>query len=293
MDEPLRCCLTIDPEVARRGPVQQAAVLKGKSWPVGSTLRIAFVGGSAFQKEQVRRIAAEWLEHANLRFEYTTPARADIRIAFLTGQGSWSAVGTDARLFAKNQPTMNFGWLDERTPWEEWRRVVLHEFGHALGLIHEHQSPNVTLDWNKDLVYRTFGGPPNYWTRSTIDQNIFARYTKSQAEATVFDPKSIMLYLFDGRFFKDGRPTNNNTALSDLDKQFIAKLYPRGISMNKVLNGASTTLPGVLSAAGALLIAVSRSMNGEPFDATTVGALAIAVGSLLLGYFARGQNPDA
>lgn len=33
---------------------------------------------------------------------------------------------------------MHFGWLRDDTDDVEWRRVVVHEFGHALGAIHEH-----------------------------------------------------------------------------------------------------------------------------------------------------------
>jgi len=40
---------------------------------------------------------------------------------------------------------MNLGFVD--------RPTVLHEFGHALGLIHEHQSPfKGGFEWNKDEV---------------------------------------------------------------------------------------------------------------------------------------------
>ena len=40
---------------------------------------------------------------------------------------------------------MNLGFID--------RPTVMHEFGHALGLIHEHQSPfKGMFEWNKDEV---------------------------------------------------------------------------------------------------------------------------------------------
>ncbi len=40
---------------------------------------------------------------------------------------------------------MNLGFVD--------RSTVLHEFGHSLGLIHEHQSPfKGGFEWNKDEV---------------------------------------------------------------------------------------------------------------------------------------------
>ncbi len=46
------------------------------------------------------------------------------------------------------------GWLEPDTPNDEYRRVVLHEFGHALGGIHEHQSPaSGVIPWDKPKVY--------------------------------------------------------------------------------------------------------------------------------------------
>ena len=37
--------------------------------------------------------------------------------------------------------------------------TIIHEFGHALGMIHEHQNPlNNSLQWNTDKVYQTFRG---------------------------------------------------------------------------------------------------------------------------------------
>ncbi|WP_437321271.1 matrixin family metalloprotease [Sorangium sp. So ce385] len=36
---------------------------------------------------------------------------------------------------------MNFGWLTLESTQADVESVVLHEFGHALGLIHEHQHP--------------------------------------------------------------------------------------------------------------------------------------------------------
>jgi hypothetical protein len=122
---------------------------------------------------------------------------------------------------------MNFGWLNERTDDKEWRRVVVHEFGHALGCIHEHQSPNEHLNWDKDAVYRYFSGPPNNWDPKTIDHNILVKYSSEGTSATLFDPKSIMLYMFPAELFLDHKATNNNTDLSDMDKAFIRQMYPK------------------------------------------------------------------
>ena len=68
---------------------------------------------------------------------------------------------------------MNFGWLRPGTPLEEYMRVVLHEFGHALGLIHERQNPSGGIQWNKPVVYRYYQGPPNFWVPQQVDINLF------------------------------------------------------------------------------------------------------------------------
>ncbi len=59
--------------------------------------------------------------------------------------GSWSYLGTDATSIPLESFTMNLGFVD--------RPTILHEFGHSLGLIHEHQSPfEGGFEWNREEV---------------------------------------------------------------------------------------------------------------------------------------------
>jgi hypothetical protein len=122
---------------------------------------------------------------------------------------------------------MNFGWLHENTDEDEWERVVVHEFGHALGCIHEHQSPSEHLKWNKTAVYKAFSGPPNFWSKEEIDFNVLQKYSRKGMTYSIFDPESIMLYQFDGSLFTDHKGTPLNTHLSKLDKQMITRMYPK------------------------------------------------------------------
>src|SRR5438445_521773 len=75
----------------------------------------------------------------------------------------------------KDGETMHYGWLDRATPEVEYRRTVLHEFGHALGAIHEHQSPGGEIKWNKDVVYAWCASNNPPWNPKDCDENIINR----------------------------------------------------------------------------------------------------------------------
>ncbi len=195
-------------------------------WQPGRVLRVRFLDGLAAVQAKVAAVACTWEKFANIHFEFNNDPQAEIRISFSHDPGSWSYMGTDALAIPPDQPTMNYGWLTPNTPDDEYQRVVLHEFGHALGCIHEHQNPTVNIPWNKPAVYAAYSGPPNYWSQAQVDANLFTRYAKEITQFSQFDPASIMLYavprnLTDGVF-----EVGWNRALSDTDKTFISKMYP-------------------------------------------------------------------
>ncbi len=191
----------------------------GKLWINGSTLRVGFMGGSSDQQSIVKNYAPEWTKHANLNFEFTASPNADIRVAF-ADDGAWSYLGTDAKSIPANSPTMNFGWLDEA--------VVLHEFGHAIGLAHEHQNPDGGIQWNEAAVIRDLSGPPNNWDEATVRHNVLNKYSHDQIHGTEFDSESIMLYSFPAEWTLDGFHSEPNTELSEQDRAFAAgaQMYP-------------------------------------------------------------------
>lgn len=199
-----------------------AVMLTSKKWKPGQTIRIAFLDGSAALQRRVRAFAEEWTQHANLTFEWVE-IDAEVRITFNRG-GSWSYIGTDCKRVSG--ATMQFGWLSDNSSEDELRRVVLHEFGHMLGLGHEHKSPDADIPWDKGAVYEYYMGEPNNWTRSQVDNNVLGNYAASETNYSAFDPSSIMLYPIDSRLTRGDYSVGLNHDLSAGDIEWLGKMYP-------------------------------------------------------------------
>jgi len=222
----------VDPQKAPRHS-EALAIVTTKKWAKGNarkTLRVRFLDGSAKQRAKVEAQAHGWEPYEKIGFVFGSDPAAELRVSFVADPGSWSAIGTDALVadaYPPDKPTMNFGWLRDDTDDEEYARVVLHEFGHALGAIHEHQNPSAAINWNKKAVYDYYMAPPNNWTQDQVDWNLFHRYSASSTNASSFDPKSIMAYWIPKEFTTDGFSVSENAALSDADKSFIGQWYPK------------------------------------------------------------------
>lgn len=207
---------------------QKAALLNELKWQPGTAIRISFLDGETKLRDRVRETALTWIgpAMANLNMVFGCDADADIRIAFEQGNGSWSYLGTMCREIPVDEPTMNYGWLTPDSGDDELHRVVCHEFGHALGLIHEHQNPNRPIAWNRNAVIAELSGPPNNWDLETIEHNIFHQYDPATVNSTPTDPDSIMMYPIPASWTTDGFSTDLNAGLSDTDRRFIRTAYP-------------------------------------------------------------------
>ena len=203
------------------GGASRAIIVPLKRWINGSKLHVRFMGGTPAQQALAKEQAQWWTQHANLTFVFDNAPNAEIRITFDSSDGAWSYIGTDASSIPTNQPTMNLGFLDGGT--------AAHEFGHAIGLAHEHQNPAGGIEWNEEVVLRDLSGSPNFWSPEETRHNVLNKYSADQIRGTAFDRDSIMLYFFPDTWVKSGKGTKENDVLSNLDKEFIAsaQAYPR------------------------------------------------------------------
>lgn len=217
MKKSLRVCSTVEQQRPSERFARQLSA-RGKSWDNGDTIDIHFKDGTDNMKRLVKTWSEEWLQHANLKFRWgVSRNNSDIRISF-SKSGAYSYIGTDATRIDNRDETMNFGWVD--------RATVLHEFGHMLGLKHEHQHPEKPFNWNTDTIIHDMTGPPNSWTIEQIQWNILKTANPENTDLSPFDKNSIMLYFFPGTWTTDGRGTKQNQTLSEQDKAYMRKLYP-------------------------------------------------------------------
>jgi serralysin len=207
----------------------RAALVKDSKWTAGDIISVSFLDGDPAVQDKVKAAALTWTtpDLARLTFDFRkNTSNTLIRISFKFS-GSWSVIGTTCKQVTDTtQPTMNYGWLTPDSEDDEIRRVVLHEFGHALGLIHEHQNPAGGIQWDRDAVTRDLSGPPNNWTEDVIDHNMFETYQADETNFTDTDKDSIMMYPIPANWTLNGFTVGLNTELSATDRQFVHQQYP-------------------------------------------------------------------
>ncbi|OMF31939.1 M12 family metallopeptidase [Paenibacillus peoriae] len=196
-----------------------------KKWRNGRTLRVRFLDGDSVIHEKIKKYANEWSQYANIKFNFNNDSNAEIRISFQDPQGGyWSYVGTDNLSIPLNEATMNFEGFNQQTEEPLIKRVVLHEFGHCIGVSHEQSNPSANIPWDKDATYTFYARIG--WSKEMVDHNVLSKLDPAGVAFTPHDKFSIMQYPVDNECTRGDYEIGWNYELSETDKQFISQMYP-------------------------------------------------------------------
>ena len=197
-------------------------------WQKGDTIHIAFIDGGKKIQNFVKQVSQDWVSKtdANINWKFIENINdSDARITF-NSEGSWSFIGTQVKDIPKSDPTMSLSTLKSFKEIVDKRQTVLHEFGHLLGLIHEHQSPGIASEWNWEKIYSTYENAPYNWTRTQISHNFIINLENDRHYVNKpFDPASVMLYDFPPDFFVRPIRIIKTGNLSKGDIELIDSIY--------------------------------------------------------------------
>jgi len=183
-----------------------AAFYRNSTWTPGQTIKVGFLDGTQQQQDATKAIVMKYLAPiVGLNFEWVPSAQArsaDIRVSYNYSGGGLSCVGRGSK-------TCDIGGgssLKLAPNVANSTYVVLHEFGHAMGLSHEHQT---TCNNPLDVT-----GLGQWYQRNTaVDPNM----------CSPWDKDSVMNYFFTS---KNGIKVSPMQVYSPVDIEWLSKIYP-------------------------------------------------------------------
>ena len=146
----------------------------------------------------IKDMYGQWLNRTQLKFKVILGVPKEnevshIRILIQTISNT-SLVGAEALLKSNLEPTMHlsvlsYDWVSKT----DQDRIVLHEVGHSLGMLHEHKNPEFNYKWDNDAV-ESYCIKKNTMTKKICIANFTRAYDLSLVEYSEFDEDSIMRY---------------------------------------------------------------------------------------------------
>ncbi len=217
-------------------PSQQGSAQHDRLWHNGTTIKVKFLNGSDVLKERVKTVAIEWEKYANISFKFIESGDAHVRVGFDWNDNryiTWSYIGTDCKtVLDQSEATLSFAYFEYMVGSDDLtvNADILRAFGQVLGLELENRNINFSPKWtpNPALV-------PSYWSFNITDvmwaqlrKYVFDPLDADNAVSTeAYDKLSIMKWPFPSNILLNGGGASVNYELSEMDKVFIAMLYPK------------------------------------------------------------------
>jgi len=214
-------------------------------WSQSRPVKICFIDPAVSNEtsspktiERIITLAMKWVQpsYANLTLDFGPPSarrrcssadNGDIRIGFdpKSPYGpNWSVVGNDSSI-PPDKPTANFYFEPDSGLAYYFPYTILHEFGHALGLIHEHQGGNCEGEFDFTLLYQYYG-----WTKEQIDANFRHLTNPGIVQLTPYCKGSIMNYVVDKAYYYQKTAsvcyTPPISQLAECDQKTASVAYP-------------------------------------------------------------------
>lgn len=186
-------------------PEFRAVGVKNVFYKPGGTLKIQINGIQKF-KDDVKSVLMKHAQpYVNLKFSFVDSGGKLTIVNNGKSGGMTNCLGCESPVISISSAQVG---------------LVLHEFGHALGMHHEMKNPNLKLTWNVAVLTQMYGG-----NEDLVKSQIVDKINPREVNALAFDKNSVMIYPLPATTNKEGVKMGWVNKYTDIDRQWLEITY--------------------------------------------------------------------